>query len=390
MTKGLSLAYVARNLLARKLTTLLTAVGMALVIFVFATVLMMAEGLRHTLGATGSYDNVVILRDGAQTEVQSILERDQTNLIASLPGIATDALGEPMIAREVLVLVNLPKKDSKATANVVVRGTSANSLALRPQLSLSAGRMFHPGRSEIVIGSALAGGAQDLRIGGSVRFGLRDWIIVGVFNGGNSGFDSEIWGDSEQMMQAFRRQAYSSAVIQLRDSASYDVFRRAVAAQPRLKVESKRESLFYASQSEQLANFISILGQTITAIFSIGAIIGAMITMYASVANRTREIGTLRALGFGRGNIVSAFLKEAVLLGIASGVIGLAAASTMQWLKISTTNFQTFSEIVFSLILTPAIALEVLLFAVFMGVLGGVLPALRAARLEIVDALRSI
>ncbi len=388
--KGLSISYVARNLLARKLTTLLTATGMALVIFVFATVLMMAEGLRHTLGATGSYDNVVILRDGAQTEVQSILERDQTNLIASLPGIATDAQGEPLLAREVLVLVNLPKKNSNASANVVVRGTSADSLALRPQIRLAAGRMFRPGSSEIMIGSALAHGAQGLRIGGSVRFGLRDWTIVGVFSGGNSGFDSEIWGDAEQMMQAFRRQAYSSAVIQLRDSASYAVFKRAIAQQPRLKVEIKRESQFYADQSEQLANFISILGQTITAIFSIGAIIGAMITMYASVANRTREIGTLRALGFGRGTILSAFLKEAVLLGLVSGVIGLLAASMMQWLKISTTNFQTFSEIVFSLILTPQIAVEVLLFSVFMGVLGGFLPALRAARLEIVDALRSI
>jgi ABC-type transport system, involved in lipoprotein release, permease component len=241
-----------------------------------------------------------------------------------------------------------------------------------------------------MIGSALAHGAQGLQIGGSLRFGLRDWTIVGVFSGGNSGFDSEIWGDAEQMMQAFRRQAYSSAVIHLTDASSFEVFKRAVAQQPRLKVEIKRESQFYADQSQQLANFISILGQTITAIFSIGAIIGAMITMYASVANRTREIGTLRALGFGRGTILSAFLKEAILLGLVSGVIGLAAASMMQWLKISTTNFQTFSEIVFSLILTPKIALEVLLFAVFMGVLGGFLPALRAARLEIVDALRAV
>jgi putative ABC transport system permease protein len=388
--RGLSFAYVARNLIARKLTTILTASGMALVVFVFATVLMMAEGLRHTLGGTGSYNNVVIIRQGSQTEVQSSLTREQANLIESLPGLASGDRGQARITREVLVLVNLPRRDGGGLANVIVRGTTPLGMAMRPQAKIVAGRSFRPGSSEIIVGSAMTRGKIGLAIGDRVGFGLRDWTIVGVFDAGGSGFDSELWGDSEQMMQAFRRNAYSSVVVGLRDAASYDAFARAVAAQPLLKVDIKRELAFYADQSEKLANFIAVLGQTITIIFSIGAIIGAMITMYASVANRTREIGTLRALGFRRGNIVSAFIQEAALLGLVAGVAGLIAAAFMQFVEISTTNVQTFSEVVFRLILTPAIAAQVLLFSILMGVLGGVLPALRASRLEIVDALRSI
>jgi putative ABC transport system permease protein len=388
--RGLSLAYVARNLVARKLTTILTATGMALVIFVFATVLMMAEGLRHTLGGTGSYNNVIVIRQGSQTEVQSTMTREQARLIETLPGLATDAQGRPRISSEMLVLVNLPRKGSTKLANVVVRGTSANGIDMRPQAHIVKGRAFRAGSSEIVVGAGMARGSFGLRIGDHLNFGLRQWTVVGVFDAGGSGFDSEIWGDSEQMMQAFRRSAYSSLVLQLRESGSYAALSEAIAKQPQLKVDIKRETLFYADQSENLANFIGVLGKTITIVFSIGAIIGAMITMYASVANRTREIGTLRALGFRRGNIVSAFLQEAMLLGLVAGITGLIAAAFMQLVEISTTNVQTFSEVVFNLILTPGIVLDVLLFSVFMGVLGGVLPAIRASRLEIVDALRSI
>ena len=386
---GLSISYAARNLMARRLTTSLTAFGMALVVFVFAAVLMMSEGLRQTLAGTGSDDNLVILRDGAQTEVQSLVERAQASLLASLPGLATDAAGEPLLARETVVLVNLPKPGEQASANVPVRGADARvSLAIRPQVHIQSGRAFRPGAAEILVGSAVARG-QGLAVGGTLRFGLRDWTVAGIFDAGGSGFDSEIWADSEQIMQTFRRPAYSSAVARLRDAGSYAVFERALEAEPRLNLTLKREATFYAEQSRALATFIGVLGKTITVIFSIGAIIGAAITMYAAVASRTREIGSLRALGFQRSAIVRAFMQEAVLLGLFAGVAGLVAASALQWVEISTTNFQTFSEIVFSLVLTPAIALEVLGFAVLMGVLGGTLPALRAARLEIVDALRA-
>jgi putative ABC transport system permease protein len=389
MSAGLSFSYVARNLYARKLTTILTAAGMALVVFVFATVLMMAEGLRHTLGGTGSDSNVVIIRQGSQTEVQSTITREQANMVESLPGLATSPEGRARISREVLVLVNMPRKGSGGLANVVVRGTTANGLEMRPQARIVAGRQFRPGSSEIIVGSAMARGDVGLRIGDSIGFGMRSWDVVGIFDAGSSGFDSEIWGDSEQMMQAFRRQAFSSLVVGLRDEASYTGFVGELMRQPQIKADVKRERQFYADQSEKLANFIGVLGKTITIIFSVGAIIGAMITMYASVANRTREIGTLRALGFRRGNIVMAFIQEAALLGFVAGAAGLFAASFMQMLEISTTNVQTFSEVVFRLVMTPGIAVQVLVFSMFMGVLGGVLPALQASRLEIVDALRS-
>lgn len=386
---GLSLSYVARNLAARKLTTLLTAAGMALVVLVFAAVLMTAEGLRQTLGGTGLDRNVVVIRQGAQTEVQSTLTREQASLIESLPEVATGAGGQPLVSREVLVLINLPRKHGSGLANVVVRGTTTAGLALRPQARLVSGRAFKPGTSEIMVGSGMARGDLGLRVGDTVAFGLREWTVVGTFDAGGSGFDSEIWGDGGQMLQAFRRQAYSSLLVGLRDRAGYANFAEALARESRLKVDIARERRFYADQSENLAEFISILGHSVTVIFSIGAVLGAMITMYAAVANRTREIGTLRALGFRRANIVGAFLQESLLLGLVAGIAGVAAALPMQALEVSTTNVQTLSEVVFGLRLTPTIAVQALLFSLVMGALGGVLPALKASRLEIVDALRS-
>lgn len=389
MAKGLSISYVARNLATRKLTTLLTAAGMALVVFVFACVLMMSEGLRETLAGTGSYHNVILIRKGSQTEIQSTISREQATLIATLPGVATDSRGEPALSSEALVLINLPRNDGKGLANVVVRGTSDRGLALRPQVKLHSGRFFKPGSSEIMIGQSLTRGKLGLRVGDTLTFGLRQWRIVGTFEAGASGFDSEIWGDVDQIMQAFRRNAYSSTVLRLREDSAFDALKKAIDGEPRLTVDYRRESLFYADQSEKMSSFITILGNTITMIFSIGAIIGAMITMYSSVANRTREIGTLRALGFQRRNILGVFLQESMLLGFISGAVGLVAACGMQWVEISTTNIQTFSEVVFKLIMTPGIAINVMLFSLFMGVLGGVLPAAQAARMEIVDALRS-
>jgi putative ABC transport system permease protein len=212
---------------------------------------------------------------------------------------------------------------------------------------------------------------------------------VGHFDAGKSGFDSEIWGDVDQLMQAFRRTAYSNVVFRLTDASTFDRVKARLEADPRLTVEAKRESVYYAEQSEQLSTFIRYLGITLSIIFSTGAIIGAMITMYASVASRTSEIGTLRALGFRRGAILWAFLLEALLLGAVGGIVGVVAASLMQWVSFSTTNFQTFSELAFSFTLTPRIAISSLLFALAMGLVGGFLPAARAARLNIVDALRA-
>jgi ABC-type antimicrobial peptide transport system permease subunit len=382
-------AYIVRNLFARKLTTVLTAGGMALVVYVFATVLMLSAGLRQTLVSTGQEDNVVVIRRAAQTEVQSGIDRRQAGVVESLPDIAVGQNGNKLISKEPVVLISLGKRDTGKPANVVIRGVTPTGIALRPLLKLVEGRMFRPGTAEVIAGRAIAGGFRGAGIGESLRFASRDWTVVGVFDAGRTGFDSEIWGDAEQMLQAFRRLGFSSLLFRLADSARFDAVKAEIEADPRLTLEAKRETRFYAEQSEQLSRFISYLGTAISVIFSIAAVIGAMITMYATVASRTAEIGTLRALGFSRGAILVAFLTEALLLGLGGGAIGLAAASLMQAISISTTNFQTFAELAFSFTLTPEIVLWSLLFALAMGFIGGFLPATRAAGMKIVDALRA-
>ncbi len=382
-------SYIVRNMAARRLTTVLTAGGMALVVYVFATVLMLAAGLEKTLVATGQDDNVVMIRKSAQTEVQSGVDRLSAGIIESLPDIATGADGRKLISKEPVVLINLPKRDSGKPSNVVIRGVTPVGLVLRPQVGIVEGRMFRPGTSEIIAGRAIANGFQHAGLGETLRFAQRDWTVVGVFDAGRTGFDSEVWGDAEQLLQSFRRTSYSSLIFRLIDSDRFDAVQKAVESDPRLTVEAKRETRFYAEQSEALSKFIRYLGTSIAVIFSIGAIIGAMITMYAAVASRTGEIGTLRALGFSRGAILVAFLTEALLLGFVGGVIGLVAASFMQSLSISTMNFQTFAEIAFSFTLTPGIVVASLVFALAMGFVGGFLPAARAARMKIVDALRA-
>ncbi|MDT9000905.1 ABC transporter permease [Paucibacter sp. APW11] len=389
MIKAIPLSYIARNLWVRRVTTLLTAGGMALVVYVFATVLMMSEGIRATLVATGQTDNLLLLRKGAGAEINSAVDRGQAAIIESLAGIATNAEGQVLLSKEPVVLNNLPKRGSGKPSNVTVRGTGANGLALRPQVRLTQGRMFRPGTSEIITGSAVASGFQGAALGETMRFAGRDWQVVGVFEAGRTGFDSEIWGDAEQMLQAFRRNAFSTVVFRLADAGQADAIRQRIADDPRLTVEAKPEIQFYAEQSEALAKFISILGTSLSVIFSIGAIVGAMITMFAAVAQRTGEIGTLRALGFRRSAILLAFLLESLLLSFVGGLIGLAGASLMQTVNISTTNFQTFAELAFQFKLTSAIALQTLLFALFMGLVGGFIPAWRAARLNIVDGLRA-
>jgi putative ABC transport system permease protein len=387
--RNLPLSYIARNLWVRRVTTLLTAGGMALVVYVFATVLMMSEGIRATLVATGQPDNVMVLRKGAGAEINSGITRGQAAIVSSLPGLATDGQGRALISREPVVLNTLPKRDSGKPSNVTVRGTSDIGLMLRPQVKLLQGRMFTPGTSEIVTGTAVAKGFAGAGLGETLRFAGREWRVVGVFDGAGSAFDSEIWGDSEQMMQAFRRQNHSSVVLRLADAAGFDTLRSLIEDDPRLTLEAKREVRFYAEQSEALATFIRLLGLALSIIFSIGAIVGAMITMFASVASRTGEIGTLRALGFRRSAVLTAFLGEALLLALVGGIMGLAGASLMQSVDISTVNFQTFSELAFRFRMTPAIAFQSIAFALLMGLVGGFIPAWRAARMKIVDCLRA-
>src|SRR5208337_2331758 len=296
-------SYSIRNLWTRRLTTVLTISGMALVVFVFASILMLAEGLRKTLVQTGAYDNVVVIRKGSNSEVQSGIDRLSASIVETQPEIAIGVNGDRLVAKELVVLINLPKRGSNKPSNVVIRGTTENSLLLRPQVKLAAGRMPRPGSSEIMAGQSIAKRFKGGGLGETLRFGMRDWTVVGIFDAGNTGFSSEIWGDVDQLMQAFRRPVYSSVIFKLSDAADFDKVKLRLENDPRITIEAKRETQYYLDQSEAMSRFLSILGMTLTIIFSLGAVIGAMITMYAAVANRVTEIGTLRALGFQRRNI---------------------------------------------------------------------------------------
>ena len=380
-------SYSLRNLWTRRLTTALTIAGMALVVFVFAAILMLAEGLQKTLVDTGSYDNVVVIRKAAGSEVQSGVERLQASIVETQPEIAIGQNGKPLLAKELVVLIMLPKRGSDKPSNVVIRGISESSMTLRPQVKLIEGRMPRRGSLEIIAGQSIAKRFKGGGIGETLRFGMRDWTVVGIFDAGNTGYASEIWGDVDQLMQAFRRPVYSSVIFKLRDSSEFEKIKERIETDPRLTLEALRETRYYEKQSEMMAKFLRILGMTLTIIFSLGAIIGAMITMYASVANRTGEIGTMRAIGFQRRSILTAFIIESLLLGFIGGFIGLFFASFLQLFTISTMNFQTFSELAFSFTLTLDITYKALLFSLIMGFVGGVLPAIRASRMNIVDAL---
>jgi ABC-type antimicrobial peptide transport system permease subunit len=363
---------------------------MALVVFVFTAILMMAEGLKKTLVETGSPDNVMVLRKGSSSEVQSGIERIQASIIETQSEVATGAEGRRLLAKEAVVLISLPKRENnKAVSNVVVRGIGESSLALRPKVKLIQGRVPRPGLPEIMAGQKIAERFQGGGLGETLRFGLRDWTVVGVFDAGNTGFSSEVWGDAEQLMQAFRRPVYSTVIFRIHDPSQFQPLKNRLESDPRLNLEAKRENRYYAEQSEIMSKFLSILGLSLTIIFSFGAMLGAMITMYSSVASRTSEVGTLRALGFQRGNILRAFLYESLFLGMIGGLVGLFLGSFMQLITISTMNFQTFSELAFSFTLTWEIAWKAMAFSLGMGLVGGLLPSVQASRMNIVDSLRA-
>jgi ABC-type lipoprotein release transport system permease subunit len=381
-------SYSYRNLLARRLTSFLTAAGMALVVFVFAAVLMLSEGLRQTLVSTGSFDNAVVMRAGSETEVQSAIDRTQAAIIASQPEVAMGPSG-PLVAAEAIILVNIPKRGTNRPANVMIRGVQPVSREMRREVKLTQGRWFRPGSNELVAGAQIARRFQGAGLGENMRFAMRTWQVVGIFDAGNTGFSSELWGDAEQLLAAFRRSVFSGVVMRLNDPSSFKTLKARLEADPRLPVQVQREVDFYEAQSRRLADFIRLLGLVLTGIFGVGAVLGAMVTMYAQVGNRIGEIGTLRALGFPRRHILLAFLLEAALLGLLGWVIGLLPASLLNFFTLSTVNWASFSEITFRFTLTGDIVLKSLAFGLGMGLVGGFLPALKAARLPVLDALRA-
>jgi ABC-type antimicrobial peptide transport system permease subunit len=361
---------------------------MALVVFVFASIVMLAEGLQETLVETGSRSNVVVLRRSAGSEMQSGIEREQAAIVATQPEVALGQDGRRLVAKELVVLINLRKRNSGSPTNVVIRGISQTSLKLRPQLKIAVGRFPRPGSYEIMVGESVAQRFENVGLGKVLSFATRNWTVVGIFDAGNTGFSSEIWGDVDQLMQAFGRNVYSSVIFRLRNPLEFQEAKERIESDPRLTLEAKRETTYYKDQSKALAKFLRILGLSLTCIFSVGAVIGAMITMYAAVANRIGEIATLRALGFRRATILVAFLVESLFLGLMGGIAGLFFASFLQLFTVSTTNFQTFSELAFGFSLSFDIAYKALAFSLFMGLAGGLLPAFRASKLNIVESLR--
>jgi ABC-type antimicrobial peptide transport system permease subunit len=384
------LSYTLRSLWSHKLTTLLTVLGITLVVFVFAAVLMLAGGLRQTLVATGSDDNVIAIREASQTEVQSIIGRDQADIVSTFPQIATASDGLPLFTGEIYVLITLAKRASGERDNVVVRGVNDKSMELRPKVTLAEGRMWREGTSEIIAGKSAAATFSGCGPGETVRFGARDWTVVGVFDAQGTAFDSELWGDIDQMMDAFRRPVYSSLTFRLNDPDDFEAVVGKVESDRRLPLEVYREKQYYDNQSKFMSGFIVWLGGSASVLFGLAAIVGAAITMYAAVARRTREIGTLRALGFSRGSILRAYLLEAVIISLAGAILGLVAASFLGFARISMTNWSSFSSLAFNFHLSGWTIISSLIFALIMGLIGGFFPAVRAARKKIVDALRAV
>ncbi|MBI3005349.1 MAG: ABC transporter permease [Ignavibacteriales bacterium] len=386
------LKYTIRNFRTRRLTTAITVIGIALVVFVFTAVLMLAAGVRKTLVATGSTENIIVARKAAQGEISSIILNDTYNIILSLPQVAKGSDQRPIASGDVVVIINLPKIGvDGGISNVTVRGVSPAAFTLRPQVKIVEGRMFNWGAREVVVGSSIAKRFEGVQIGGTVKFGGDAWTVVGRTEAGGTAFDSEIWGDVSQLQDAFsRRGAFSTITFRMTNPDWVDAIKKAFEEDNRLQqFEPKTEQAYFEEQSEFMAIFISVLGIFITVFFSVGAIIGAMITMYAAVANRTVEIGTLRALGFRRRSVLAAFMTESMLISLIGATIGLFIASWLQLLTVSTLNFGSFSELEFSFTLTFDIILSAFIFSTLMGITGGFLPAVRAARLNIVNALRS-
>ncbi len=385
------LKYILRSSISRRLTTVITMLGIALVVFVFTAVLMMANGVQKTLRSTGSDDNLIVVRKAAMSEIMSILDREAASIVVNLPQVARSADGRPMSSKEVVVIINLDKLGAEGISNVTVRGVEEAAFQLRPQVRIAEGRMFRWGAREVIAGAGITNRFVGAQIGETVRFGGDVWTVVGIFDSDGSGFDSELWGDLNQIADAFKRSSLSTVTVRLNNPDDFSEVTSAFESDNRLQYfTAKREKKFFEEQSEMMATFIRILGIFITVIFSTGATIGAMITMYGSVANRTVEIGTMRALGFYRRSILLAFLIESIVLSLGGGATGLALASLLQFFTISTLNFGSFSELAFSFALSPRIVTQSLGFSLLMGLLGGFLPSVRAARLDIIQALRAV
>jgi len=364
-------------------------VGIAGVVGVLVALLAMGEGFKQTLSQTGDNVTAIVMRGGATAELSSGVSRDDAVLIAQLPGIMKDAQSKPITSAELVVVANVPKKSSGTDANVELRGVGAQAFALRPNVKISAGRSFKPGLRELIVGKGALAQFAGLQPGASMNLNNQQWDIVGIFESGDS-HESELWGDVETISAAYRRGGYQSVTVRLTSPDSLDQMKAAIVSDPRLKVEAKTTSDYYSAQSEGLTKVITIIGIVIGTIMAIGAVFGALNTMYAAVAMRAREIATLRAIGFRGVPVVVSVLLETMLLALAGGMLG----GLIAWIIFNNYTVSTlgsnFSQVVFAFKVTPALLWTGLKWALAIGFVGGLFPALRAARVPVTTALREM
>jgi len=365
-------------------------IGIAGVVAVLVSMLAMGVGFQHTLADSGRADRVIILRGGSDAELNSNLTRADIDVIASAPGLAKDALGKPALSNELVTVANVPKIDTGTDANVTLRGVGAKLLTVRPEIRLVSGRMFHPAVRELIAGAGAAKQFRGLTTGSILRLRNADWTVTGVFTSNGDIHESELLADVDTVTSAIERTAgYSSAIGLLASADSFNAFKDALTTDPRLKVEVQREPDYYAAQSKDLSKTIKVVGTTVAAIMAIGAMFGALNSMYSAVATRSLEIATLRAIGFGGVPIVISVLIEALLLSLLGGLLGAALA----WLFFNGHSVSTlggaFAQVVFKLTVTRTLIVTGIVWACMIGILGGLFPALRAARIPVAEALRA-
>lgn len=382
--------YNIRNLVVRKTTTIAAGMGLGLVVFVLASALMLSNGIERTLGRAAAEDMAVVLRKGSDAELSSGLANSQVGLIAANPGVAKGQDGQPLVSGELVVVILLDKVGTSGVSNVQIRGVPDHVLQMRKDLRIIEGRPARPGTDEVIVGKAIRGRFKGLELNQSFEIRKnRPVTVVGVFEDKGSAFESEVWMDVKTAASAFGREGFVTTVrVKLESPSKLDGFKAAVESNPQLEAMVMSEAEFAVKQSEDTSLFITVMGIMIAVLFSIGAMIGAMITMHASIANRQREIATLRALGFQRSSILLSFLLESAALALAGGLVGAVASLGMKFVKFSTINFATFSEMTFSFEPTPGIIGSSLAVAVLMGLAGGLHPAIRAARMNLVQAMR--
>jgi putative ABC transport system permease protein len=388
---AIPVVYNLRSVKARWTSAIVAVLGIAGTVGVFVAMLSLARGFRATLVSSGSEDNAIIMRAGATSEMTGGVGIDTVKILQDAPGIARGADG-PLVTAEVVLVAPIPLRSTSTDANVQIRGVSKNVLQIRNKFKIVEGRMFQPGLTEIVVGKNANISYSGLTVGNSISLGSVRWNIVGVFDAGGSAFDSEVWGDGHLLGPAYNRPDtfFQSVTVHLKSPGALQQFKDAVTSDPRLNVDVSREIDYYSKQSTRLTLLITRLGGLVAGIMAIGAVFGALNTMYSAVAERGREIATMRALGFGGPAVVFSFVIEALLISFVGGLLGCIAVLPLNGLTTGAMNLQTFSHMAFAFKITTELLIKGIIFALFMGVIGGLFPAIRAASLPIAHALREL